>query len=191
MKNKAIKFFAIFSLCVLCLGWYTMRQISSDVPTAKGLPIDYLLGNFVVDVNNPYEVVGFADYYFLAKVDKVVATSYRDEEPYTDYSVEVLRNIKGILPENEPILLTKAGGISQDGKSVVLYEDDMMLESGKTYAITASVQKDGTLLVSGPNSCEVIENTVNTIDSGMDEYDSYYTNEIVYDRERFECIYSK
>ena len=74
MKNKATKFFAIFSLCVLCLGWYAMRQISSDVPTAEGLPVERLLGNFAIDVNNPHEVVGFADYYFLANKRQMVCT---------------------------------------------------------------------------------------------------------------------
>lgn len=100
----------------------------------KNFPVGYLLGDFAVDVNNPCELVGFADYYFIATVNEVMETSYRHavvietedggekalSTPYTDYSVDVLRDIKGTLPENEPILLTKAGGVSQDGKTVVL-----------------------------------------------------------------------
>lgn len=205
MKNRATKFVAIFSLCALCLGGYVVSRISFGVPVAEDLPVDYLHGDFSVDVNNPYEVVGFADYYFIATVDEVGATSYRNEviletedggekkvsTPYTDYFVDVLRNIKGTLPENESIFITKTGGVSKDGKSIIVYEDDMMLELGKTYVVTASVQQDGTLLVSGPNSCEVVENDVNAIDSEIDEYSSYYANEVAYDRERFECIYSE
>lgn len=204
MENKATKLIAGFSLCALCLGGYALSQISSGVPATGDLPVEHLLGDFAVDVNSPYEVVGFADYYFIATVDETVSTSYRNEvtvesetggtrsvaTPYTDYSVSVLRNIKGTLPKGEPISITKAGGISQDEKSVVIYEDDMLLEPGKTYAMAASVQKDGTLLISGPNSCEVIENSVNVIDSDTDVYCSYYANEVEYNRERFECIYA-
>lgn len=205
MKRKTTKLVAIFSLCALCLGGYAVSQNSSGVPTTENLPVEHLHADFAIDVNNPYEVVGFADYYFIATVDEVVGTSYRNEvtletedggerkvsTPYTEYSVDVLRNIKGELPEDEPILLTKVGGVSKDGKSVVVYEEDMMLEPGKTYVMTACVQQDGTLLVSGPNSCEVVENDVNTIDSEVDEYSDYYANEVTYDRDRFECIYSE
>ncbi len=205
MKNKATKFVAIFSLCALCLGGYAVSRISAGEPAVGDLPVEHLLGDFAIDVNDPYEVVGFADYYFLATVDEAVTTSYRNEAtvesetggtrsvatPYTDYSVTVVRNIKRTLPVGEPISITKAGGVSQDGKSVVVYEDDMLLEPRKTYAMTASVQEDGTLLISGPNSCEVIENNVNAIDSGEDVYDSYYANEVEYDRERFDCIYAE
>ena len=63
--------------------------------------------------------------------------------------------------------------------------------AGKTYVITASVQQDGKLLVSGPNSCEAVENDAIAMDSEMDAYGSYYANEAAYDRERFACIYSK
>ena len=205
MKRKTTKLVALFSLCALCLGGYMVSQFSSGIPTTENLPVEYLYADFAIDTNNPYEVVGFADYYFIATVDEVVGTSYRNEvtletedggqrkvsTPYTEYSVDVLRNIKGTLPEDESILLTKVGGVSRDEKSVVVYENDMMLEPGKTYAMTACVQQNGTLLVSGPNSCEIVENDVNTIDSDEDGYGDYYANEVTYDRERFECIYSE
>ena len=205
MKRKTTKLVALFSLCALCLGGYMVSQFSSGIPTTENLPVEYLYADFAIDTNNPYEVVGFADYYFIATVDEVVGTSYRNEvtletedggqrkvsTPYTEYSVDVLRNIKGTLPEDESILLTKVGGVSRDEKSVVVYKNDMMLEPGKIYAMTACVQQNGTLLVSGPNSCEIVENDVNTIDSDEDGYGDYYANEVTYDRERFECIYSE
>lgn len=205
MKRKTTKLVALFSLCALCLGGYMVSQFSSGIPTTENLPVEYLYADFAIDTNNLYEVVGFADYYFIATVDEVVGTSYRNEvtletedggqrkvsTPYTEYSVDVLRNIKGTLPEDESILLTKVGGVSRDEKSVVVYENDMMLEPGKTYAMTACVQQNGTLLVSGPNSCEMVENDVNTADSEVDGYSEYYANEVTYDRDRFECIYSE
>ena len=52
-----------------------MSQSSSDVPA--DLSVGYLLGDFAVDVNNPCELVGFADYYFIAAVNEVMETSYR------------------------------------------------------------------------------------------------------------------
>ena len=197
MKRKAARLPAVLGLCALLLGGCGAPAGTSG---AENLPVDYLLGDFAVDVYNPCELVGFSDYYFIAVVDEGTGTSYRHEvtletegggkktlsTPYTDYTVTVLRNVKGALPEDGPVPLTKAGGVARGGKSVVLYEDDLLLEPGKTYAITACVQEDGTLLVSGPNSCELVEDGVNMISSGLDEYESHYLNEVPYDRERYE-----
>ena len=52
-----------------------MSQSSSGVPA--DLSVGSLLGDFAVDVNNPCELVGFADYYFIAAVNEVMETSYR------------------------------------------------------------------------------------------------------------------
>ena len=75
MKDRAAKFLIIFILCALCIGGYAVSQSSSGVPA--DLSVGYLLGDFAVDVNNPCELVGFADYYFIAAVNEVMETSYR------------------------------------------------------------------------------------------------------------------
>lgn len=65
-------------------------------------------GTFAVDVDDPNETVGDADYVFLGRVDEDVDTLYKDpvtietsdgakevSTPYTNYQVTVLQNIKG------------------------------------------------------------------------------------------------
>ncbi|WP_018665359.1 hypothetical protein [Heyndrickxia acidiproducens] len=140
----------------------TEKNVSSDNSELQTITLD---GTFVIDVDNPKETVGDADYVFLANVDEVISTEQKHQEtmetehgtkvvstPYTNFNVTVLKNIKGNLKTDTPIPLQKAGGISADNSSLVLYEDDSLPEVGKSYVFLAYAQDDGSLLVSGPNS---------------------------------------
>lgn len=81
--------------------------------------LEHTTEDFAIDTKDPRKLVGFADYYFIAEVNHQVDTEYRDpiitegdEEiafPYTNYKVKVLNNIKGELPLDEEIVVTKAG----------------------------------------------------------------------------------
>lgn len=145
--------------------------------------------DFAIDTNDPHQLVGFADYYFVAEVINQVGTNHKDPIilegekemafPYTNYKVKVLNNIKGELPLDEEIVVTKAGGVSRDGETF-LYEGDALLEEGKTYIITASVQEDGSLLISGPNSSKEYD------PASIEKYQEVYDNEVKYDRERYQ-----
>ena len=157
--------------------------------------VEYRNSDFAVNVDDPRALVGFADHYFVATVKSVGDRSYRNEvtvkstdgmsrsvaEPYTTYTLSVIKNIKGELPTNHDVQVTKAGGVSKDGKSVVLYEGDALMDQGKTYVVLASVQPDGTLLVSGPNSNKLVESS----DGDYGTFQAYYDNQIPYDRDRF------
>ena len=145
--------------------------------------------DFAVDTRDPRKLVGFADYYFVAEVISQIDTEYRDPIilenekeitfPYTNYKVKVLNNIKGELPLDEEIKVTKAGGVSQDGEPF-LYEGDALLDEGKTYIITASAQEDGSLLISGPNSSKEYD------PKDIEKYQDIYDNEVKFDRERYQ-----
>lgn len=160
----------------------------------------YMRGDFAVDVDSPYELVGYSDYYFIGEVISQKGTEYRDpidvetengtEEvtsPYTNYEIKVIKNIKGNLPMNKNITITKAGGLSETG-DLVLYEKDSLLDVGQVYVMTASAQPDGSLLVSGPNSSEIFAQ-ITTQSSDTDVYDKFndiYSNEVEFNRERFQ-----
>ena len=73
-------------------------------------------------------------------------------KPYTKYSVEVIENLKGELSQEEPIIITKDGGITKDGKFCELYERDVLPVKGNEYVFYVYAQEDGRNLVVGPNS---------------------------------------
>ncbi|MBF6673464.1 hypothetical protein [Glutamicibacter sp. FBE19] len=134
------------------------------------LPVAEKHGSFAVDVEKPAATVGDADYVFVGKVESKVGTTYKDPvaietengtkeiaDPYTDYKIKVLRNIKGELVSDRAIPVQKSGGVDKEQKYVVLYEDDVLPEVGSTYVFLAYAQEDGSLLVSGLNSSLEIE----------------------------------
>ena len=154
--------------------------------------ISYMQADYAINTDDPREQVGFADYYFVAKINQEIGTEYRHKvtietengfktigEPYTSYEVLVTENIKGELPTDTSINVTKSGGISEDGRFKIIYENDSLFEVGATYIIAATAQDDGTLLVSGPHSSEKIDTT-----RSLNEYKLHYDNEIIYDRQR-------
>ncbi len=80
-----------------------------------------------------------------------VGTQTELTKPYTKYSVEVIENLKGELSQEEPITITKKGGITKDGKFCDLYESDVLPVNGNEYVFYIYAQEDGRNLVSGPN----------------------------------------
>lgn len=132
-----------------------------------------LHGSFSVDVNDPAATVGDADYVFVARVDSQDGTVHKNlvtietedgaeeaSDPYTNFHVTVIENIKGELKTGESIPLQKAGGMTEDGATLVLYEDDALPAVGGAYVFLAYAQEDGSLLVAGPNSSLAVERSL-------------------------------
>ena len=130
------------------------------------LPKEYIQAQFVYDPDSIQESVGMADYVFAGFVAGCDGTHYEnivimeDEDgffkkvgsPYTNYTVEVVGNIKGSLRTDTPIQIVKDGGVAYDGESVSIYENDLLPKVGQAYIFLAYAQPDGSLLVTGPNS---------------------------------------
>lgn len=164
------------------------------------LPIIRQKADSVIDTDNPREVVGFADYFFVAKVIKTVNTEYRHPVlvettegmkevsiPYTIYEIRVLKNIKGELPIDQDIKVTKLGGLMEDNSSIMLSEVDLLPETGKTYIIAASVQPNGEILISGDNTIQAVPDKMlssNSIDP-FDTYTDFYKEEVIFQRKRY------
>ena len=162
--RKGIITVTILLLVTLCSCSNTIQSTSSK------LPVNNVSASFSIDVNDLNQIVGDADYVFVAEVVDNIETIYKNKvnieteaglkevsDPYTRYSINVIDNIKGNLKKNKRIDVYKAGGISQDNTSIILYENDEMLEVNKLYILVAYAQPDGTLLVVGPNSSSVID----------------------------------
>ena len=95
-------------LCILCCVIVFAGCGKSNEHAKNQDSISYLHADFAIDMNNPYEVIGFSDYYFIAQVVKEEKVEYRDpvvvetkngtkevSTPYTHYTIRVIKNIKG------------------------------------------------------------------------------------------------
>ncbi|NBI29272.1 hypothetical protein [Chengkuizengella marina] len=174
---------------------------SSNEASINDLPVTKLTGSFSIDVNDLTQIVGDADYVFVAEVTDEVETLYKHpvtietengpkevSDPYTKYAIQVVDNIKGKLKNNKKFDILKAGGISQDKESIVLYENDELLQVGKYYILAAYAQPDGSLLVSGPNSSSALTEMGKSKIVSSKEYKEYkeaFKNEMKSERKRF------
>jgi hypothetical protein len=174
MKFKKNIFIAVTAAVLVTGGVIGANSLttSNDDKTVEAhvniseLPIQPMRGSFVIDVNNKKETVGLSDYVFVGKVVSNKGTIYKDivtmedengkpkdvGSPYTNYTIEVIDNIKGKLRKNSPFEILKQGGVTQDNKAIYVFENDTLPEEGKYYIFLGYAQKDGSILISGPNS---------------------------------------
>ncbi|MCB5388330.1 winged helix-turn-helix domain-containing protein [Blautia glucerasea] len=196
-----------------CASKNNASQLNTNV---SNLPIHQMHASFVYDTDNIREAVGICDYVFVAKVVSCDGTEYRnvitteDEKgnpkevgsPYTNYTIQVLENIKGELITDKPIPIVKQGGISEKQDAIYLFENDSLPSENSIYIFLAYAQEDGSLLISGPNSNVMCNDSnmysINSVseEKSVTEYDEFITykdandNEIIpVDRERYKSIY--
>lgn len=119
-------------------------------------------------------------------------------QPYTNFKVKVIENLKGDLLLNNIIPIQKSGGLSEDGKEYILYEGDNLPIIGESYIIYAYAQPDGSLLVSGPLSNTLIKSSKLAKSSNVSQDTNEYqealeaiTNELVTNRKRFVSTYEE
>lgn len=196
MKIKSIIILFVISLALLT-GCSTKDKSSN-----KNIPIEHISGCYSFDVDNLNAVVGEADYVFVAYIDNETKTVYKYpmsiglkevSTPYTEYSITVIDNIKGKLKKSNKIEIQKMGGLTKDGNSYVLGEDDKLPTVGSYQIISAYAQTDGSLLIgSGPNSCVLLEyDNKNDILSSEEykKYENAFKNEVnMTNRKRFKSI---
>ncbi|WP_084011515.1 hypothetical protein [Paenibacillus kribbensis] len=212
--KKVFMFLSIFTTVVILVSGCSNPKVDKNITKSGEVPTSYLQASFVIDVNNPKAVVGYADYAFVGLVEEMTGTDYKfpvtkeTEDgskvltmPYTNYSVKVLDNIKGNLKKDVSIPIQKFGGLNDDKSTYFLFENDFLPQKGKVYVFTATAEQDGSLLVSGPNSNIEVKtdffskNSIQALSeesianelTKTEEYKTYqdaYKNEIVEDRER-------
>lgn len=214
ISKKIIAFvssvFILTCAVVASIAIYNNNTAKVDI---SSLPIEVMKGSFVYDTDNVREAIGIVDYVFVGNVLSNDGTHYEDivtmedkngkpkevGTPYTDFTIQVLKNIKGELQTDNPIKLIKHGGVAQNQKSVFVFENDCMPEKGQTYIFLAYAQPDGSLLVSGPNSNILINSFAKTLDaknvektSEFEIYKSAYESEIIpVERQRYISVYEK
>lgn len=207
-KKLVVVFLAIAGLLLFLFSFIKYNNRSSE-----NISTSILFGTYTIDINNINELVGDADYVFAGKVVSLEGYEYKfpviveNEDgneieqslPYTNYTVKVLKNIKGDLITDNSIPIQKAGGLSQDGSQYVVYEEDELPEVGSSYIFMAYVQEDGSILATGPKSNEKINMMVKangfTSEDSILKSDEYLKtvdamkNQVETDRERFKASY--
>ena len=176
MKKKALIItMACILMCAATVGVYFGVAGSIKEPT-----IIYASPDYIMDIDNPSVVSGFVDYVFVGRVDKKNETTYRnvttyetDEKgettpglPYTEYEISVLENIKGNLKTNEAIPFLKFGGLSANGKTIVLEENDFLPKKGAIYVFYVSADEDGKLRILGKGGNITLPNMALTDNGG-------------------------
>jgi hypothetical protein len=180
-KKKLLSFCLTFFISGAILFMVGCSSANSSGETTRSntvpfdLPITYYDATYAFDTNNPEQAIAFCDYVFVAKVESYDGVSYKNidtiesgagketvGDPYSDYTITVLDNLKGELALDEKIPIQKDGGIRMDGKTVALPEDDSLLVVGKVYLVTATVDPESSsLIVSGAGSSILLESSVN------------------------------
>ena len=122
--------------------------------------------DWAYDINDKNKVVGFHDYVFVGQVKKVVGTGYTDvdfsdglrlfSQPYTQYEIRVLENLKGELVTDRDILLTKHDGVYFFGKRVSMMEGDSLPDEGECYIFICIADENGELNIGNFSSfCDI------------------------------------
>ena len=168
---------------------------------------------YMFDTSTPEKAVGISDYVFVAKINKIARTEYRDPvtietglfssevwtTPYTYYEIEVVKNIKGELIASEPIEYMQYGGINEDGETYTFMEGTGLLETGKYYILMADTfgGDGGIIEVTEPNRRILLDDVENDEDVENSElvkrYEEAYKNEYIpegfYNWERYTSKY--
>lgn len=210
-KTRKITLISLLTVCIIGLAVIAIETgLFRKEPDIESLPINWNNGLYIINVDDPREVVGWADYVFIGYVNSKDGTEYflpnsDDGMPRTKYTITVMENIKGVLPLDESVHLQKEGGLTKDGKSISLFEEDFLPEEGKSYLFSVAAREDGTLYCPAPNSSIPIDENAKKISAekfdakaaaesyGTSEVVSRYKdavkNEIKYNRDRYLSIY--
>ncbi len=73
-------FISLIILLVLVIGssiFFMAQYFSKEKNPDKNVSTLYFRGDFAINTDNPREVVGYADHYFIVQVENLVETVYK------------------------------------------------------------------------------------------------------------------
>lgn len=93
---------------------------------------------WITDVADPHKLVGISNNVFVGEVVAEKGTYIHELGiPETEFQVRVLENIKGKLPEM--VTLNQVGGYDSRSNSLILVENDALLQLGAKYLFATAV----------------------------------------------------
>ena len=111
----------------------------------------YRYNRYVFDASDPAVVAGVYENVFVARVMEKTGNRPEADEalfPYTVYTVEILRTLKGSLEAGTTQVLYKEGGVNADGLLCVNVGDEQPVVGGY-YVFLTSPEEDGGQSVRG------------------------------------------
>ncbi len=105
----------------------------------------YRYNSYVFDASDPAVVAGVYENVFVARVMEKTGNRPEADEalfPYTVYTVEILRTLKGSLEAGTTQVLYKEGGVNADGLLCVNVGDEQPVVGGY-YVFLTSPEEDG------------------------------------------------
>lgn len=176
-------------------------DIMANLPK-KRFDINYV---FKANFSNPEIAMDYYPYAFIAKVNKIIKTEYRDPteietvadgsqteiiyKPYTIYDITVIENLKGEIIKNTNIPIEQVGGISQDNNSIVFPTGMDFLKENYYYIMLPYAADDTNELVleAAHNVIELGELNDNTVKNSVLEIaKASKINELEADIEKYE-----
>ncbi|MDO5716674.1 MAG: hypothetical protein Q4Q17_02630 [Tissierellia bacterium] len=135
---------------VLGLFFYIFLQKRKDAP----LPVirETLCPSF--DASDTTQLVHHADTYFIGKILEEKETVQYEDGPYTVYEVEVIETFKGKAKKGSSLLVEVFGGVSADGKNIILNGEGNLPEKNKFYVFALERRELGSLVATYPESIE-------------------------------------
>lgn len=191
-SKKFIIMSVVFVLIIIvAVGVYLFYSTMQNTTISSGM--------YMYDTSTPERAVGISDYVFVAKIDGIARTEYRNPitietglsssetrtTPYTVYNIEVVKNIKGELITSEPIEYMQYGGINEDGETYTFMEGTGLLETGIYYILmVGTFEGDGGIIeVTEPNRRILLDDVENDEDVENSElvkrYEEAYKNEVI------------
>lgn len=130
MKNRKKKWSYLTAPVLVAVLAFIFLSPSNVHEIIPGQPnVKTVIQSNAFDTSNPRKLVGFSDNVFVGKVIEQIGSESLNGFPETQFKVEVLDNIKGVL--NGTVKVNQQGG--HKWNKIVLFEGDKLLEVGQTY----------------------------------------------------------
>lgn len=195
-KKLILSCIIMFILTIPIFTIIFFNNKEDNLKTYKGLPVTYENASYRYDTTDPKIAVGVSDYVYIAKVNKILKTDYRNPievseglvgkktvtDPYTIYEIEVIKNIKGTLPLNKRINLVQYGGLNENEKSYTFLEGGSLLENNTYYLLMSTIIPiTGELETTDINRIIKISDYSNNkeVTSLINQYNNIYQNETI------------
>ncbi len=156
MKKVGIAIISVVLILGITLGSFAvLRQVKIKKYSKEIFPIpqnidllekEKLEASYLFDTDDKELMSGASKYIVIAYLNKITGTSYKDVEivkgeakgtPFTNYTMNIVKNIKGNLKIENDIPVLQYGGVSIDGKKMVfLYP---LLEENTPYVLYLDV----------------------------------------------------
>jgi len=184
-KQKSNSLFLIIGLLLIGVTTYLIF-----IPKS-GMAFETILPSFYYDTSTKEKAVGASDYVFIAKINRILRVEHEkiieddglvEFNPYTIYSITVIKNIKGILPTKSEIEIKFWGGLHRDETKYIYVEDLEAFKYDNYYILLPYLTEDnGPLIINNPDQAIRIGDVYNlkTKNETVEEYIKAYKNEEV------------